>query len=288
MRCSILAIIAILSSTSAWSGVEVGWIEDISGNAADVDVVRNGKKIDAVRFLPIQNGDRVSVANNSPTKVTVSFGNGRNSDTIDKSHALTVKQTGEVPSVATNLMAWVVSLGKKEPQDQRVVMASTRTSSDSSNKLNIPLLPDEATLIAGKRPLALAWQGGKPPYEVTLVRRDTREVSARFSELNTTQIIKDVSLSPGVYELVVRDSASAAWREKVLAVEGGAIPEPPAELRALPENARRLLSASWLAGVEEGKWALEAYTQIALLANRNGAEENFLRALEAGQLPEVK
>lgn len=277
-------LLYLIASSSAFAGIDVGWIEKINGYPSDVLILRKGQKIEATQFLPIQNGDQVSVLSKS-TSLVVSLSNMK-SLKVENSKPIIIQQTGEVPALFSNLFNWIASLDK-DLKAQRIITASSRSSSDGKG-LTIPLLKDDTTLISGDRILALAWHGGTAPYEVSLVQRETRKVSAQFLNLESNRLVATVSITPGQYELIVSDSDRTEWREKVLAVASRPIPEPPAELIALHPYERRLATAIWLAGIEEGKWALEAYTLIAVQPQHDKVETNFLNALEIGHFPEVK
>lgn len=285
MHRPLLALIALVSSSTALGGVDVGWIEKINGNPSDVQILRGGKKVEATQFLPIQKGDQLSVVNDN-TSLEVSLANGKRLK-VDKSKSQIAQQAGEVPALSGNLMNWVASLAKKESKEPRIITAASRNSNEGG-KLSIPLLKDDTTLIAGDRTLALAWQGGKAPYEVKLVRRDTQMVGAVFQGVENNRIMEKINLAPGAYELVVSDSAGTTWREKVIAVSNRSLPEIPVEFQSMSSSLKQVLTASWLASIEDGKWDLEAYTLIATLPQHSLAEKMVLQALENGNAPDIK
>lgn len=282
MKRTLCAATMLLATTSVWSAVDVGWIESISGNAKDVRILRQGKIIEAAQFLPIQEGDNVTVVAGG-TAVAITLGNGQKL-TADNAHPLTATRSGAVPSVAGNLMGWIASLGKKESRGQTMVITSSR-GADSAEKLAIPLLRNDNMLVAGDRPLALAWQGGKPPYSVKLLRRDTQKEAGSFAGIQQTHLVETIHITQGIYEIVLSDAAGATWREKLIAVANRTLPNAPAELDRLPEQIRTAVAAGWLAGIDDGLWVLEAYTQIVTRPQLQEADRVVMKALQDGEAP---
>ena len=285
MKRTLLVLLAVAFSSTALGRTDIGWIEKINGDSVDVQIIRNSNKVDAIQFLAIQQGDNVSIVRGS-TSVEISLANGKRLR-VDKSTPQIALQTGAIPSLSGNLMNWVGSLASKEPNGNRIVTASTRNIG-AFKKLSVPLLRDNTTIVAGERKLALAWQGGKAPFEVKLVRLDTQAVEATFKTLAANRLVETINLPPGTYELVVGDSAGASWHERVITVTSSGLPEAPAEFNVLSPSLRRVISAAWLSGIDDGKWALEAYTLIAALPQYSPADNRLLQALEMGESPEIE
>ena len=285
MKRTLLVLLAVAFSSTALGRTDIGWIEKINGDSVDVQIIRNSNKVDAIQFLAIQQGDNVSIVRGS-TSVEISLANGKRLR-VDKSTPKIALQTGAIPSLSGNLMNWVGSLASKEPNGNRIVTASTRNIG-AFKKLSVPLLRDNTTIVAGERKFALAWQGGKAPFEVKLVRLDTQVVEATFKTLAANRLIETINLPPGSYELVVGDSAGASWHERVITVTSSGLPEAPAEFNVLSPSLRRVISAAWLSGIDDGKWALEAYALIAALPEHSPADNRLLQALEMGESPEIE
>ena len=275
--------ISLFISASVWAGADVGWIEKIRGAPTAVQIIRDGKRIDATQFLPLQNGDQIYVETVATT-VELSFANGKNL-TIRQGQRETVTQSGEVPSVAGNLMSWIASLARSDKKKSNVVLASSRDTGEGTG-LSIPLLKDDNTLIAGDREMALAWHGGKAPYELKLVQRETQKIGAHFKGLMHNRLLEKVSITPGIYELVVSDSVGDTWREKLIVVSETRLPEAPESLNVFPSHLKEILTALWLAGIDDGRWVLEAYTLIARQAHQEApGVEAVMQAFEAGRVP---
>ena len=282
MKHIFCAALTLLTSTIAWCAADIGWIDAINGNRNDVQILREGKKIDATQFLPIQENDRIEVVN-TRTTVVLSFANGKTVN-IDKGHTQIAKNSGQVPTVAGNLLGWIARLGKNEPSSQNKVLASSRGKGDSG-KVSIPMLKNDNFLVAGDRVLALAWHGGKAPFTVKLIRRDNQAVIVTFTGVTDTKLVRQINIQPGIYELVVSDASGTGWREKLIAVANRTLPSSPLEFEDLPQDVRTALSTSWLASTDDGQWMLEAYTQIATQPNHSAADLMVLRALEEGITP---
>jgi hypothetical protein len=285
MQRTLLATLALVHTSLAWSAIDIGWIDRIQGNVANIQIIREGKRIDAAHYLPIQKGDQISVSH-AGTKVVLALANGQQL-MVDSNHPRTALPSGEVPSVVSNLLDWMVSLSGEGAKRPKIVVASTRNSG-ASGRLAIPMIKDETTLVSGERDLALAWQGGTPPYEVKLVRRDDRRVALEVSGLDTPQLVRNIHIAPGIHELIVGDATGATWREKLIAVSEISLPEVPRAFASLPPNLSQTLGVAWLAGVDDGKWILEAYTRVATTPSLDETSKALMRALEAGEAPEIR
>lgn len=285
MKRSLLAMLVLAFSSASWGGVEVGWVTKITGNPSQVKIVRNAASVVAVPFLAIENGDRIEVSGGDAV-IEVSFANGTTAKVI-KDRPLNVASSERVPTLGSNLMHWLLTLGKEDQKAKSTVTASARSGSDGDS-LSMPLLRDSNNLVAGERNLALAWKGGKAPYALKLLRRDTRAITASFDNLATNHIFEKVNVKPGQYEVVVSDASGSSWREKLIVVADRSLPEPPDELKNVSASLRPTMVAYWLASIDDGSWTLEAYTLLAQQYTGHPAAEALANALAAGEKIEAR
>lgn len=291
-----ITVIATIWSLAvpAMADIELGWIERIDGDPGDVRVLRAGQMMAARPFLPLERGDRISVEA-ARTKVVITFPNRLSPMEVNQSTPFEIEDTAhtavKVPSVASNLLAWMGSLGKKDVGLARVAVTATRQGQSENqpqqdpDTLEVPLVTDDTVVVAGKRQLAVSWRGGKPPFTASLVRMETQEVVASLSGLAVNNFIAKAELFPGAYEIVITDAKGRIWRERLIEVIPGPIPTAPSELQDLPTESRRILTAAWLASFPGGRWVLEGYSLLALQPEPSPAEARLMQALAVGDTP---
>ena len=93
-----------------------------------------------------------------------------------KNSPYTVKSKGKVSSTSSNIWAWlkqVLTDWHEEELQTTVAIVNTKAVRDKPSKISAPnthLLKKyrSRNLVAGTRPLYLAWERGKAPYELTL------------------------------------------------------------------------------------------------------------------------
>jgi len=168
-----LVTIAISTSASAELVKRAAVVETINGLPQSVFYILRGEtKLEVFPTRVLQDGDWLYVcqANNDFLKekqnyVKLSFG-GSQTETVtyDKSPYF-VKKRDTAPSIPENVIAetetWFSSLFKHYLES---VITIVRTDEPS---LSLPLLTKHpAKMVAGKRRLHLAWQGGNAPYWV--------------------------------------------------------------------------------------------------------------------------
>lgn len=271
-------------SLSAYGKDGVGSLWEISGASEDVRIIRAKRPVPPSKNLILETDDEVSVVTDN-TSVQIYLNDGT-PVRVDKKNPYTLTAV-KGNSVLGNMFRWFASPRKPAPAS-RTVMAATRGSKHGhTDKLRVPLVKEGATLIAGDRPVALAWFGGTGPVQVQLIRRDTRVVAFTGS-YTTNRLVETVGLSPGVYEVLVRDANSRKWRGKVVVVEEQKLPSSPASFNEFPPEIGETLNIAWLAGHDQGKWILEAYARLTTKSHRTDNENRLLAALEEGHVPKLE
>jgi hypothetical protein len=277
-------IVVLCISLSAYGKDDAGFLLKISGASKDVKVLRSNQLITPSEFLRLETGDQVSVSSDG-THIELSLSNGQYVR-VDKAHPHTMAAATGNYSITDNLFSWVASSLAPSTSKPRTKIASSKgPQKENADELSMPLIKDGATLIAGERPVALAWLGGAAPFQVQLIRRDTRVV-AFVGASKTNRFVETVRLTPGAYEVLVHDANNREWREKVIAVADQKLPSSPASFKEFPPEIGEILNITWLAGLDQGKWILEAYARLATKPQRTDTENQLLVVLEAGRIPE--
>jgi len=155
--------------TPASAAKTMGYIGSYKGLASDFKLTRNGKRERVEYNKPLYVGDKIRVIRKgSSIKLKVS---NKNINLNDNSRTYEVKDTYDRASIVGNMLSvfsdWWGSLW--EASDEEKMIAATRGNYHPT----IPLLKtNQAKLKAGKNRVHLAWRGGKPPYTVTIRRKN--------------------------------------------------------------------------------------------------------------------
>jgi hypothetical protein len=173
------------------------------------------------------------------------------------------------------------------------VMAASRgigsgTCYNDSGRTNDPipfripvLSADRSILAAGTRAIFVSWQGGVPPFSVTLSTAETGAVIAKTNGVLDACAVQlpRVSLTPGHYRLAVTDANNVAEQEENLFFVAADAPTMPRELREadIPEEARQIYTATWMTMLDGGKWAFEAQQRVAAMDCHSAAVQDWLR-----------
>jgi hypothetical protein len=144
----------------------------------------------------------------------------------------------------------------------------------------IPILTASSSMIAsGRRALFVSWLGGVPPFSVTLSVAETGKVVVNAPAIRNAcaTYLPPTDLAPGHYRLTLTDANHFREQEDELYVADSS-PSAPSELREadLPDDARQIYTATWLAVLERGKWAFEAQQRVASMDCRSPAVQDWL------------
>lgn len=178
-----------------------------------------------------------------------------------------------VPTLSQAVFNWLVGqvAGTPAAHAQQEITASSRSSRRgmgcSATVAGTPAALQfrgarhgSAKIVADARPVVLSWIGGVAPYAMEAIPADG--VAGQPSVATTSDgcfaQLDGKVLSEGTYRLALRDGRSAATALNLEAVKTR--PAMPAMLAeaALDELSRQLYYATWLNGVEDGAWSLEA------------------------------
>lgn len=256
---------------------------------AQIVIFRQGQPLSLDKsavMTELRSGDRVLV-HDSKAYLTLLTSTGRLRVTADMSKDVGYELNARPNSIWDNLVDLVTD--KFKLGQSRVVSASSRGVPWLEAE-GAPTIPADQTqfskLAAGERALHLRWQGGKPPYRLSLMR-DNQILSKLNVPKGSEASLPKLPLLAGNYTLVIRDSKwlnkGDARRSSVVAnlilLAPGDIPPMPQALAAalLPEEARQLLYADWLARQGEGEWSMEAIQIVAPYAKDYEPAQDWLR-----------
>jgi hypothetical protein len=200
---------------------------------------------------------------------------------------LVTADKGKVPSVLSNLVAWLGRLmpfHEAETKDTPVASVHTRgVNTGNTNGLALYLLSSNSgRLLAGQRVLHLGWFGGKPPYTVTVTRGKTSVVLLTLPTEQPWLQTMAMNWTTGEYKVTIEDANGLSVSHPFTVVTD-AIPYPKElyTVKLTPE-VQMTLQATWLAAQENGKWSFEAYQQVAGVAEKYYPARLLRNALEVG------
>lgn len=268
------AILFLLFVCGSAGAVE-GYVDEVRGTAEPGKafvIIRYGKKLAGTTDMRLQRGDIVELQDDKAvvtirysTGKTVSLRKGAKSET-----SFAIVDDREQP-LSKRVITWIQQ-HFTSGSAQQVPAASkglkcANTATDFPEKFDIPVMtPSELFLSSKERSLYFPWQGGLPPYSVTLVKTDGGEVVAGKKVERSCEVLLDkMLLQPGTYEVKIVDSLRAEVAGgPIVVVAPGKVPPVPEELKAeeLPEDLRALYYAIWLGSQENGRWRLEALQQL--------------------------
>ncbi|KHD09958.1 hypothetical protein PN36_14410 [Candidatus Thiomargarita nelsonii] len=292
-------IFSMLVSTILVSNLQaapvVGFVSGLNDKPDVYTLIRNGQNLPMYLLMPLQQGDQITVVEKSTILLKIE---GKEIEV--KQEIYTVKSTATISwfksaeNIGRTITKWF-----KDSISKTVIKIRTgdRGNNDTPSDIPAPYITllewgERRALVAGKRPLYLAWGGGKAPFYLTIQQAGNNSpvILGPFKE----QRIKtpDLDLTAvGDYDLKVCDAQEKCSENYTFAVvDKSEPPKYPHELTdsRIPEMPRFLVQAFWLAAQERRKWAFEAYQQIAPLAESEQPARILRDALEIGkpiQLP---
>jgi len=211
---------------------------------------------------------------------------------VTQSKPLTFQQPA-VSGLLGSVGPWLIGvlLGSDRAGDSNAMAASRAVNTGScyneTGKTNEPvtfripiLAASRSVLAAGNRAIFVSWQGGVPPFSVTLSAAETGRILAQTVGVRGTcsVFLPRTDLRPGHYQLTLTDAQNVKEQEDSLFVVAEA-PAEPSELRDanLPEDARQLYVATWLSVLDRGIWAFEAQQRVAAMDCHSAAVQDWLR-----------
>ncbi len=281
---------------------EVGWINQFDGQTENYLLKREGKTlpVDLLKLLEV--GDQISVNDRQHSiELNLQGGNQTVKVTYENSPFL-IQANHQVPVELSELWKWTTELFGEWHQlliQKEQLEQEAKTRGEDSKGPIMPLLanlkPDEtlqsARLVAGKRSLYLQWQGGTPPYRITIKKR-LNELLTLTTEKTIVQTEAITFEANSPYRVEIIDAKNKEFIGGFRAVNPESLPTPEALLiNKLPEIVYQTLQAVWLTTQkeanqegkpEESKWIFEAYQQVAALANQYLPAQLLQQALAQG------
>lgn len=291
---SLIALTALVcigwSCAEAGERTIAGRIVDFDGKPEHYQVLRDGHPLPIQKPLDLVDGDEITVLQDARRIFLVLYNGDGLLVELTKPKGRFVVQAGQLPNVSVNIMRWLWGWLATAHEEHEASTVSMHVRGAGGNALlSLPLLSEWAGhLVAGTRPLALAWQGGQAPYRVR-VRQADAVVPVLAMDLVPESRVRTapIVLQPGTYVVEIQDSKGSQIGGRVEVLPDSQAPTEPEELAQtrLSDPMHDTLVAMWLASLDDGAWAFEAYQRVAPVAGSYYPASLLREALEQGERP---
>jgi len=248
----------------------IGYVEKIVGELKEIRIERDGQPLTPALLLPLQAGDRVT-ALTPGSELYAQVGNRRVVVTVRNS-PYHIPAVDAPPGFITRLRSTLVSMGAK--LTTQYVRSSSPVSTSSRGRegpLSLPLIEDGTSRISSNRTmLALAWDGGTPPFQVQILGPGGQPLAAADrDEWRVRLVLPAGGVSPGAIHITVQDRTGDTVRRSIEVVSPESVPaaSPALSHQDLPPDLQQVMAADALIQTHRKRWAFEAYQNIAPLAD---------------------
>jgi hypothetical protein len=299
-----LPLFAILAAAAAGepqaatpaSGAYACYVEAVEGSG--ISVVRvGGVTVPVVPLLPLYSGDRLMFsALRRDSWVRAACG----SSPVTFTRSTVIERRGQAPHVLDNVLAWITDFFAESESKVETVRALTKGPGHSLGAPRVLAFSGRAeVVVAGRRKLCLAWEGGKPPFSIKVFagRSSEREVvgvhDGEFGWAATIDLARPVVAAPvggastkGSYEVQIEDAMGRSTFTGFVGIEAATVPRWPDDLAGDNDDAvLRTVRAAWLSSYGDGLYTFEALQRACDLAPQVQAAETLRRALAMGLRP---
>ncbi len=214
------------------------WVEQITGQPKAIIIARKGNFLVTDEMMRLMPGDVVKVTDDK-SSVRILFGSGAIKKITKASSPFTIEGKQEGSSFLSNLFGEVKNMLVASSDKTEAIAMMTR---GRSKQLIISGVGAEENLVlAGQRPLTVAWTGGTAPFKLSLINPDSDKAVFSKAELSKPKSTIETlgmaagGLQAGEYQVLVEGGAKASSRMEIelLIVE-------PSELPAMAQKLLKL------------------------------------------------
>ncbi len=244
------------------------WIAEFNGPSAAYSIIRSGQKSKPELFQLLETGNTIEI-NMDRYYMIIAHADGSSTRLTQRNSPWTANKRGDTPSTVDNFLNWALASLKelKNSQYYPPVNMVTRQAASFDKPVKL-IFPSEVSplIMEGKRRFSIIYQGGKKLQKFKL-SRGKKLIPVEFDYANypgfrvaTTR--NPVDLVAGAYTLLI-DSGNPMSID-ITVLGSSAIPQLPVEMadEKVPVELEKLGFTTWLATVDNGKWASEAYYRL--------------------------
>lgn len=282
----------VITMALFWIGTSIVCADDLSAKIIEASPVnalregiivvkRQGHTVDGAKMgTLLYSGDRILMADKQASlKILVSNQYPPEDITFKEAGKQGYVLQFESSSFLGNVKKILSDFGSLNP-NLGTVSASTRKGKEV-DELVIPADPRKASpkMAAGERALHFRWRGGKPPYQLIILKPGQEEIKSEIVSARAVSM-PNRNWQPGEYQLVLSQSVGlpgggqGVGEKKLIFVASADIPPMPQEIDELElrKDTRQLLYADWLARQPNGDWILEAIQRVVPLAQEGNID----------------
>ncbi len=246
-----IAIVLLLSATAANGSY---WVSNFEGSADGYDVIRNNETIALEQLMLLEPGDMILIKKPGGGVLVIDEHNEHHKLTFDDTPYV-VPESASPPRLLGNVRNWVASWWSTRGNQNTSSMSAV--SRGGFEPTIIGAEDGDKLLLSGTRNLHLAWNGGIPPFDVTLTS-ESGEMLAKETDLpGYSASLPAVLLKGGQYHLQVA-AGDAVSRITLMVTDAESLPDQAKEILKIdiPEEIRFGYIAMLLSGYAD--WRFEA------------------------------
>lgn len=274
----------LFAGTAVAQSRVIGWIDAVGAgpgaqaSVPPVRITRKGAEIGYDANDGLRSCDRLRLVDHTAVvRITLSNKERIRLDGKTSEATLPCDPAGVTEQLAAFLRAvW----GSAETRRVNATAAASRTRSRTAPPVVPALVGDRSEVGAGDRALYIAWKGGEPPFTVRIIHQASDAILTTVQNVPTrSATLPSARYAPGRHVLTVIDAQRRTLRDEQLhVVDASALPPLPRALAdaTIPEDAKRLYYADFLAGFGDGQFCLEALQQAASISPRTAAARDWL------------
>jgi hypothetical protein len=246
--------------------------------------VRRGQELIRPRLLmPLYEGDVVFLRD-AASSIVLETDAGAEETVSGAGARFVVKQNNAAKGSLWDMLGAVADAVSGEDGD---VAPDNMMTRDTDDVLTVPMAVRGANrVLADRRPVWIAWQGGKAPYKVRITTNDGTAVHEGIAT-------KEFSFSlptPSQQRLKITVEDAGGRRTSIIIRSSDKRPQPKFGVSDLKKTGAvvRLAAAAWLTSIDDGSWSLEA---ARMLREDGGADSRttlLLAKIAAGWKAQVE
>ncbi|MEQ1741494.1 MAG: hypothetical protein ABL869_03200 [Candidatus Nitrotoga sp.] len=297
-----LAMVTLLASSSAYATAYIDSISGAQRGVISIEITRQNEekprqivklRLDQSMF-ELKTGDILELKNPNVT-VVIRAETGEEIKFYQDSHKgnkIILMDKSALP-ISERFWQWIKKpLTHKEPGQP--ILAGSRGSDGCRNTdtdistLFATAIPAQNKINSKNHELFIPWQGGLPPYIITLADATGKSIATHQENSACETRFTHLQLQVGQYTLNIQDAKHANIRFELDIVDT-APPMMPEALQSepLPDELRTQYYLNWLTKQDAGRWTLESLQLAQPWRNSNNIQ-NWLDTWGGGQYQPAK
>ncbi len=260
--------IFLLSMNAAFAAKtdQIGWVQSVENNNAELYIVRHDKKLNPKILMPIFVGDKIVLASNNKIEIQV----GKQLIRLDKHNSpYVVSEVSKQETIQSRLLDWSASFFNGGSKNLLSTVSAVSRSVDPAAVINAPLLNYPLNKIIQRNELSLSWMNGVAPFNISIQSETNSSINVSLDNIMNREVSIDISmLKPGAYIILLSDINE----QKKFILKISAKNERPTLSEKLPcssEEQCEIFLALDLIYRDNQEWLLESFQIVSQYADEN-------------------